>query len=93
MNNGEQPAFPRAGFEFTNLADNQRYEPTEGLTKREEFARTAMLGILSCPNRWLTDGNEVECNPDQVAGIALDYADALLSALEQKPETKWNTTE
>lgn len=45
--NSEKPAYPRAGYELTNLADNQKYYHEEGLTKRELFAMAAMQGICS----------------------------------------------
>lgn len=79
MENGQKPAHPIN----KDHIDGRDYK---GLTKREYFAGLAMQGILSCPNRWLTDDKEIECNPEQVAGISLEYADALLKALETKTE-------
>lgn len=87
MENGQKPAFPdpMRGAEQSIINQSPHHE-AQGMTLREYYAGLAMQGILSCPNRWLTDDKEIECNPEQVAGISLEYADALLKALETKTE-------
>jgi hypothetical protein len=39
--NKHKPAFPRPGYEHSNLADHARYYHEDGLTKREIFAKDA----------------------------------------------------
>ena len=48
-----------------------------GLTKRELFAALAMAGMLACSGR-VRSLSEVE------ARLAVDYADALIAALDTK---------
>lgn len=50
--------------------------PATGLTKREMMAMHALQGLLAAP-----DLNTVE--PDEVAGTATAYADALLAELDR----------
>ena len=52
---------------------------TRGLTKREEFARSAMVGLLSA---------DAECDwpITNLAKSAVEHADALLKALEVENE-------
>lgn len=69
--NADEPAFPTQG----NSAPG---ELVGGLTKREKFAETAMLGLLSNPN---SDYPEIE----ELAEQAVMQADALLAALEKQP--------
>lgn len=69
MKNAEQPAFPRAGSEHTNLADHITHEPTEGLTKREYFAAMVIQGKSG--------------DPKEIAEHALWVADELLKLLEK----------
>ena len=70
MKNADMPAMP------IELDGNGQYAPVAytGLTKREMFAMAAMQGILSNPNDRYTY--------DQLAGHAVNYADALLAELE-----------
>jgi len=53
-------------------------EMHEGLSKREYFAGQAMMGILA-------DGAAAKYVPRQVAGVALNAADALLNELAKEP--------
>ena len=71
--NGVANAFP---IEVSN-------NPTQwGLTKREEFAKAAMVGILSNPAFLNTlSGNTAMYVTSHVAELAIDYADALLLEL------------
>ena len=65
-NNGDLPVYP--------VEHNGWGEPCNGLTKREQFAMTALQGILSCDNSEFTN----------VAAIsAVAHADALLAELEK----------
>ena len=81
--NADMPAMP---IEFSGFG---LYKPEAfgGLTKREEFAKTAMLGILSGKDdlkgnvesltRWYNSSTKA------VANLAVQYADALLKELEK----------
>ena len=62
MNNGDTPAMP---------AEFKAMSPC-GLTKREEFAKTAMQGLLAA-----ADQDYVPMD------VAVKYADELLAALNQ----------
>lgn len=73
MNNGDKPAMPRAGNETSNLADYVRHESVDGLTKREEFARTAMNALLIVGYS----------NEKFIAQLSVAMADALLAELEK----------
>jgi hypothetical protein len=73
MKNADIPAMPVIA-EY--MPDGKPKTTFVGLTKRELFAAMAMQGILS-------SGQSVH----YVAGAAIDYAEALLAALEQKPQT------
>lgn len=81
MKNAEQPAFPRAGSEHTNLADHITHEPTEGLTKREYFAAMAMQGMVK-DIVWQDSVTGEIHSDDYVAKVAVLVADALLKQLE-----------
>tara|TARA_R110000782_G_scaffold61049_5_gene125914 strand:- start:469 stop:681 length:213 start_codon:yes stop_codon:yes gene_type:complete len=70
MNNSDMPAMPVSG--------DMRYDTTySGLTKREHFAGLAMQGLLS------HNGNK---DADVCASFALEFAHALLKALETSHE-------
>lgn len=79
MKNKDMPAMP-------TKHDNEHFQSsstyTTGLTKREHFAAMAMQGFLS--NRIevpSTGGKRLE---DFIAKCSIDYADALLKALEEQ---------
>lgn len=75
MNNSDMPAMPQ-----TWVPDYGNKPPVTaaGLTKREHFAAMAMQGIIG-------SGNLIG-DPDKeaLAIHSVEYADALLAALEQK---------
>lgn len=48
-----------------------------GMTKREFIATQAMAALIACPH--------LTCTPQSAALTAVDYADALLAALEKEP--------
>ena len=70
--NSSTPAFP--GTEKN--CDGSHYYSHPGLTKREEFARSAMQGMLA------SEGDDT-CyyKPEHAADRAVEFADALLAAL------------
>lgn len=80
MKNGDMPASPCGESYKTqqypggDWIHNKKSALHSGLTKREMFAMAAMQGILSNPNDRYTY--------DQLAGHAVNYADALLAELE-----------
>lgn len=69
--NGNDPAYP--------LAFNPQKGDywNEGLTKREDFAKAAMVGILS---NWCSDTGY---DRNWIAGESARLADALISALNE----------
>ena len=52
-----------------------------GMTKREHFAAMAMQGLLSNPNIVTYSGTNDKS--DRVRDMSVNYADGLLTALEQ----------
>lgn len=75
-----EPAFGHAGSEDRTGGDmpdgNYYHSPVDGLTKREWFAGMALQGILAN-----------DCGAyhfDLAAEHAIKYADALISALNEK---------
>tara|TARA_R110002072_G_scaffold228108_1_gene384904 strand:- start:252 stop:488 length:237 start_codon:yes stop_codon:yes gene_type:complete len=74
MNNADKPAMPISVSSSThgNICSSD-FEYGEGLTKREHFAGLAMQALLA------KHGNE---NADDCASYAVEYANALLKALE-----------
>lgn len=61
--------------------------PGNGLTKREEFARSAMQGILANTSCQSWDNMEATwASPSTVASKALEYADHMIAELN-KPVT------
>ena len=66
--NADQPAYPS----FNWISQDGKQNPS-GLTKREEFAKAAMQGILSNNLPW-----------DNIVKASVDYADALLAELAKE---------
>lgn len=79
MSKFDKPAFPTTHEERTYSGTRLVYR--DGLTKREYFAAKAMQGILANLKR--EPGDKLGGSPVNVADWAIDYADALLAALEQ----------
>tara|TARA_R110002126_G_scaffold80714_1_gene199606 strand:- start:131 stop:370 length:240 start_codon:yes stop_codon:yes gene_type:complete len=79
MNNADMPAMAIPPVQFTDV-DGSRLVATgtNGLTKREHFAGLAMQGLLAHYGSNFTD--------DPAVWDAIQYADALLKALEQDNE-------
>ena len=75
MNNSDMPAMPVTD---SNGPFMQPAGPSVGLSKREHFAAMAMQGFLS---------NRIEVPSTKfIAKCSIDYADALLKALENDDE-------
>lgn len=70
MTNANEPIYPTI-----ESSDHNIYTQSVGLTKREEFARTAMLGILSGMGMDALTYNE------EAAKDAVMLADKLITAL------------
>lgn len=86
MENGKQPINPSDGYieshekyGLTQVGDGD-YVRFHGLTKREYFAGLAMQGLLSNDEHI----KEEKSYPDITADLAIQYADALLKALEEQ---------
>ncbi len=75
-NNGDMPAMP-LDMEGNKALDEGYWYSGWGLTKREHFAAMAMQGFTSA-------GSSGMPPPDVLAGYAVEQADALLAALENK---------
>ena len=90
MNNGNMPAMPMTchdtAFDFGDLSEVKK-GLTIGLTKREYFAAMAMQGQLAgVAAEYLSQGYDAADNQVDIARKAVDYADALLIALEANNE-------
>lgn len=83
MMTGDETVVPTFGISLDGEGGN--YYPTElwpksgGLTKRELFAAMCLQGMLG-------EEGGPGCNPVTQVKAAVLYADALLAALEEKPE-------
>ena len=83
MKNGNEPAYPRKG-ELIELDGKQcLIRGYEGLTKREYFEGLAMQGQLAFSPH---DSFDKYKTPEEVADVAVKYADALLAQLELTKE-------
>ena len=78
IKNGGMPAIPPT-YEQIKTANSGNYDHT-GLTKREQFASIAMQGWLA---RCSDVPHLIYINPDDVAELAVEFADALLVELEK----------
>ena len=85
MNNSDKPIHPLRGADGRLFSTNDGYleqaPVAMGLTKREHFAAMAMQGFLS--NRIEVPSTEGKKLVDFIAKCSIDYADALLKALEE----------
>ena len=79
--NGKLPAAPISEEETDRVFEG--VEIYTGLTKREAFAMHAMQGLLSDKRNSDRLCNETTSRYKGVSRAAVDYADALLEALEQ----------
>tara|TARA_R100000951_G_scaffold109264_1_gene106156 strand:+ start:238 stop:483 length:246 start_codon:yes stop_codon:yes gene_type:complete len=69
--NGAEQAFAHSG--------GTDYPCQDGLTKREYFAGLAMQGLCANPSE-----DFAVCDFNDIAGLAIRYADALLDALAEQ---------
>jgi hypothetical protein len=87
-----EPAYPQMHTIIPENEDNPHvHRRFNGLTKREEFAKAAMQGILA--NGWLIVRANIDgklqaesTHPEDVAKQAKRHADALLAELERGSE-------
>ena len=70
--NGDMPAMPQM-----HRDPWKNYHLNGGLTKREEFARSCLVGLLAAPD--LGEGFD----SDFLVSAAVQYADKLLAELER----------
>lgn len=87
MENGKQPISPLQHKGIPSHESVINLEYMIGLTKREEFARSAMIGLLS--NAYVREclsGNNGMQVPNSVAEYSVQYADALLTKLEDQKD-------
>lgn len=76
MSNGDDLAFPYTEVDYGNEVQGVH----EGLTKREHFAGLAMQGWLArCANA----PHLIKIEPEAVASVAVEMADALISELSK----------
>lgn len=83
--NLNEPAFPEFRHP-TKVTDNPQGYWMVGLTKREEFAKAAMQGIISEANHDLSPYGKGEHYTVAVARIACECADALIAELSKDDE-------
>lgn len=78
MKNKDLPAMPFEG------GQNNGIQPSSGMTKREMFAKDFACAYLSGNAVWSDgrNGGFSHTCPEDVAKEAIDYADALLDALD-----------
>jgi hypothetical protein len=77
MNNQDTPAAPIALYQYVNEDGSFVNGGASGLTKREHFAGLVMQALVS------NHGNE---SADECALNAVEYANALLKALDGEDE-------
>ena len=82
--NGYSPAMPSSvsRSDDGNIVSSRDFEGYEGLSKREHFAGLAMQGFASGPE-YGRHGHRGHHGAEDVAGLAVAWADALLAELEK----------
>lgn len=88
----DQPAFPQSLVPAGQpLPVAEQILAGRGLTVRQHFAAMAMQSLLSRPLRPNTSGNSHiphacvdPLGPTTVSKLSMEYADALIAALEEK---------
>jgi hypothetical protein len=81
MKNSETPMFP---CPYTNQDGTIQHDVYFGLTKREYLAGKAVAAMIANPNiKRPSDKETLEKDLKAFSAIAIEYADALLSALEE----------
>ena len=79
--NGDMPVMPTIYGDMAPNGQREIYCSDVGLTKREEFARSCLVGLLAAPD--LGEG----LNSDFLVSAAVQYADKLLAELERTNAT------
>lgn len=74
MINGDDPAFPAPEWNISFV----------GMSLRDYFAAQALAGMTSCPEKWISVGQDQLPRQTQMARKAYIYADAMLTARIQK---------
>lgn len=85
MNDGEL-AFPQQMTVNNGRVDFPYEYGVGGMTLRDYFAAKALSGMLAYPGNEITGNCHNNATPEQVAERAYWFADAMISAREQKPE-------
>jgi hypothetical protein len=78
--NGDAQAFPHV--RHCSERGNDWQETVEGMTLRAYIATKAMQGMLAYPGDEKMGSWHTNAKPTSVAAMAVEYADALLAALE-----------
>lgn len=81
MTNPNDPAFSRAPA-FS--PDCGTMDGAEGLSKREEFAKAAMQGLLAGKHGFTQPSGEIRSDPAMFANAAVTAADALIAELNKE---------
>lgn len=84
MTDGNEPVFPSPEGPFNPETGRTGWAPSFGITIREEFAKAAMVGILS--NRSLIDSLEGRA-PQWIGEQAVRVAEATIAALNGEVST------
>jgi hypothetical protein len=83
LNNKELPAFPISEEATDRLEEG--VDIYYGLSKREYFAAKAMQAMISNPNvKRPSAGDKLKDDIEKFSNIAVEYADGLISALENE---------
>lgn len=88
MSSANESAYPVQTQSFpARDGDYTVHESIGGLTKREAFAMAVMQGLMANPggpvqSNGMSGWSIVNCTPDNIAGLAIEMADALLLGLE-----------
>ncbi len=84
MKNSERPIYPLQDNGFPSHESVIEGDVMIGLTKREYFAAKAMAAMIANPNiKRPFEKETLEKDLKAFSAIAIEYADALLSALEK----------
>lgn len=86
--NADMPAMPVLLNGQKQEKGDINYSSIAGLTKREEFAKAAMQGLLANPggpiqSNGMNGWSFANCEVEGVASLACGIADALLAALDE----------
>lgn len=71
------------GCDMAYPIEAKGYEPTFGLTKREQFAAMALQGLIS-DGHTMWDNQSLQGNPINIAQLSVEMADALINELNKE---------